>query len=226
MLKSKGTRVLCIAWIIFLVVVLNVLPAVRSMGVESNTIYYASNMEITIEKKVYASSWNASKTIEVDFTIKDPLYSVSVTAPFEWEILANYGRWQVTRVKYMLYVNGELSRVIIEDLVGTSFNAIGTYENKPLNGSLLKVGANKFTLKIDVVSTCDDFCQSSFKLIIRNLRVQNHVLDLDMDGIWDNVDVLPINNTIFTALFSALSTPIIGYLGSILERKFRKNEEN
>lgn len=211
----------CTMWVVFLTVILNALPLIQSLGTESSTVYYASDAEIVIEKDVYGSMWNTSETIEVDFMIKDPPHSVNVMAPFEWELLANFSRWQTTRVEYLFMLNGEVSRVVIEDLVGTSFNAIGSYESKPLNNSLLKIGANKFTLKINVASTCKDVCHSYFKLIIRNLRVQNHVIDIDRDSIWDNIDQLPVNNHVFTAFISAITTPMIGYLSLVLRKTWK-----
>lgn len=221
--SSKRVTILsCTLWVLSLISVLNVLPLILSLGIETSVAYYASDAEIIIEKNVYGSIWNASKTIEVDFIIKDLPQSVNVIVLFERELLANFSQWQVTRIKYMFILNGETSRVITEDLVGIYFNTIGGYENKPLNNSLVKVGANKFTLKINITSTCENICYGSFKMIIRDLRVQVHVIDLDKDGIWDNIDQLPINNNVFTVFLSAITTPIVGYLSLTFRKIWEK----
>jgi len=52
--------------------------------------------------------------------------------------------------------------------------------------------------------------------------VQNHLLDLDEDDIWDNVDSISMNNYVSAVLLGMMSTPIVEYAGSVLGRSLEK----
>ena len=185
------------------------------MRVIPDKVYYAPKRVITLKKETTDATWNLSETMEVNFTVSGPIYAYNITAPFELELRANFSRPQETKVRYELVCNGKLNRVLAMDIADTrSTEIIGSYPDtlERLANSLLKSGDNQFKLRISVVSTCDEASWSYFQLTIKDLRVQNHVLDLDQDGIWDNVDLVPMNNYVCTALLAALTTPIVAGL--------------
>jgi len=211
MRKRRVIALLCAAWLLGVSVFLIGVPVQAQKGLPEH-VYPAPEPSIVFEKNTTTEAeWSWSKTINIPFHLEPgylKAYNVTVFFTFMMDIDQGDNLKGDMRIYYLFLCNGVQWRNITDIYVGGLTGKLGGYfPVKHIPTELLKAGENVATLKIYIKAKYESLDKCYVKLVIEDLCVKSHYLDLDRDGILDAADPLPgINNYAATILIGAIGS--------------------